>query len=300
MSGSDVLTSSVSPADPMATPSATAVLDNPAINRPEPTVSADSPEVTQSADETPPIPPITIDARTQTDPNTMQSDPPADSPSDPVLPQSPKAPLSSDLSVSSPPQPVEQGIKDASGVPEPSLVQSSPSESARVVTDVQRSETKPESAGIAPDPSQASQEAPSADSQTTAEPKQSFGDLISDPQPPAQAPVLTIPETVQPLHDLSIPSIPSVPSQPPVSVDTSVPDLSEKRKQAIQARKQRVTDHLGKIVAFIGQKGKVNNRDIRDLLHVSQTTTSEYFRVLVANGKLKREGKAKATTYSLP
>jgi len=186
-------------------------------------------------------------------------------------------------------------------------MQSSPSEQAPSGIDAQPPEMKPESAGINSEPPQARQEAPSADlsveasaksdSQPAAEPKQSFGNLISEPQPPAQAPVPSIPDAVQPLPDLSIPSVPSMPS---VVVGSSLPNLSEKRKQAIQARKQRVADHLEKIVAFVSQKGKASNHDIRDLLHVSQTTVSNYCHTLVSNGKLKREGKAKATTYSLP
>jgi len=194
-------------------------------------------------------------------------------------------------------------------------VQSIPSEPAPGPTEIQQPEAQSKSAGINPEPPQASQEAPSADSQPTAEPKQSFGDLISEPKPPpvsdqapkTQSPTIPpapppAPEAVQPLPDLSIPTIPPV-AQPPeklVSVGTGAPDLSEKRNQAIQARKQRVADHLDRIIAFVGQKGKVNNQDIRDLLHVSQTTVSDYCHTLVSSGKLKREGKAKATMYSLP
>jgi hypothetical protein len=153
--------------------------------------------------------------------------------------------------------------------------------------------------------------APSADSQPKVEPKQSFGDLISNSQPlptpdqPSPAPAPSAPQTppnpeaVSPLPDLSVPSVPSNPPTPS-SNSPFTPDLSEKRKQAVQARKQKVADRLEKIVSFVRQKGKANNRDIRDLLHVSQSTVSDYCHTLVSSGKLKKEGKAKATRYTLP
>lgn len=307
------------PADPMATASTTPVPDNPDLHRPEPTVSADLLEATHSADETPPVQPSDADARMQTQSNPMPSEPPADSPFSPVSPQAPQVPLAPELSASPSSEPIDQGsIKEPSGVPEPSQVQSNLSEPASGLTAVQPSETKTKSAEIAPETSQVRQEAPSADSQPEVAPKQSFGDLISSPQPPplqdqsSPSPVPPTPPAppsaeAEPssLPDLSIPSIPSIPPTPlqpeqSISVGTGTPDLSEKRKQAVQARKQKVADRLEKIVTFVSQKGKASNRDIRDVLHVSQTTVSDYCHTLVSSGKLKREGKAKATTYSLP
>ena len=289
MSGSSILTPTDSPADLTSTASASPVTDTPDLNRQEPTIPVDfpsSPEVSQS--------PLPVEASAQVGQN----------------PQVPQAP---DLSVSPLPVPEsteQSSIKDSSTVPEASQVQSGAPEPASRPTDVQPSETKTESAGIAPNPPQASQVAPSADSQPKVEPRQSFGDLISNSQPlptphqPSLTPVPSVPqasaspEVVSPLPDLSVPSIPPT-SPAPSSTSPVTPDLSEKRKQAIQTRKQKVAERLDKIVAFVRQKGKVSNRDIRDLLHVSQTTVSDYCHILVSSGKLKREGKAKATRYSL-
>lgn len=295
MSGS--MPTSISPADPTATASAD---------------STPIPEPIQSADDSLVAPPNEIDARTQTQSNPMQSEPPADSPSSPISPQTPQVPLAPELSASPSSEPTEQGsIKDSIGVPEASSVQSSPTEQVPSASIVPTPETPPESAGINSEPPQTSQVAPSADSKKENVSKQTFGDLISEsqpPSPPSQAsdpPAQSSTEPVLPLPDLSIPSIPSIPptpSQPQqsVPVGTGTPDLSEKRKQAVEARKQKVIDHLEKIVVFVGQKGKASNRDIRDVLHVSQTTVSDYCHTLVSSGKLKREGKAKATMYLLP
>lgn len=48
-----------------------------------------------------------------------------------------------------------------------------------------------------------------------------------------------------------------------------------------------------------GEEGTVNNQDIRDILHVGQSTVSDYLKILVSQGVLKPEGKGKATVYTL-
>ncbi len=53
---------------------------------------------------------------------------------------------------------------------------------------------------------------------------------------------------------------------------------------------------LNQIVEF-ARKKQINNQDVRDLLQVSQSTASNYLSELVKRGKLKVEGRARATSY---
>ena len=88
--------------------------------------------------------------------------------------------------------------------------------------------------------------------------------------------------------------------QPPAETVIEVKaDFSSKRQQALQTRRKKREDHLVKIIALVGQKGKVSNKDVRDALRVSQSTASDYLHALVKSGKIKKEGKAKATKYYL-
>jgi Mn-dependent DtxR family transcriptional regulator len=54
---------------------------------------------------------------------------------------------------------------------------------------------------------------------------------------------------------------------------------------------------LQQIMEFAQKKQKIKNEDIRDLLHISQSTATEYLTDLVNSGMLKVEGKGRATTY---
>ena len=44
---------------------------------------------------------------------------------------------------------------------------------------------------------------------------------------------------------------------------------------------------------------EINNQDVRDLLHVSQSTATDYLTELLKSGKLKSKGKAKARIYKV-
>lgn len=68
---------------------------------------------------------------------------------------------------------------------------------------------------------------------------------------------------------------------------------------ANQARQKRRDENLSRIMDLVKRKGKVNNQDIRDFLHVGQSTVSDYLKILVSRGVLKPEGKGKATVYTL-
>ena len=150
-------------------------------------------------------------------------------------------------------------------------------------------------------------------------PKISFGDLVD--KPPTEEPTITI-EPIEPPKPVQSPRSPISPSSPqsplpaealakegqsPISPSSLQPqtekvieakaDFSAKRQQALQTRRKKREDHLAKILALISQKGKINNKDICDLLRVSQSTATNYLHSLVKDGKIKKEGKAKATVY---
>ncbi len=136
----------------------------------------------------------------------------------------------------------------------------------------------------------------------------SFGDLTGKPS--AEEPTINI-EPIEPPKSVQspLPSVapakegqsPQSPLSPQPQIETVIEakaDFSAKRQQALQTRRKKRDDHLAKILALISQKGKIHNKDICALLRVSQSTATNYLHSLVKDGKIKKEGKAKATIYS--
>ena len=309
------------PADPVATASAqpdAPVLDP---NRPVSTISADSQqtptpvqpvpadsivqpvpdpaipvdqvfEATASAEVIPPAdlqPPI---------PSVFPSQPSADpQPVAPTLPSSPVPEVTPAVippSVSVPLEaPKESSIEDHSSSNEPSQVQPETPQSAPVI---QVENIPPQSAGINPEPPQGTQNAPSADVKLPESPKSSFGDLMGTPADLSEEPAIHIdPIEAPPIAPVTPPVIP--PTQP--TEENQQAALALRRQHAIEARKQKREENLGQILELAQKKGTVNNLDVRDFLHISQTTATDYLRTLVNSGKLKKAGKAKATMYTL-
>ena len=52
-----------------------------------------------------------------------------------------------------------------------------------------------------------------------------------------------------------------------------------------------------KIEKLIEEKKQINNDNVRELLHVSQSTATNYLEDLVKRGTIKTDGKGKATVY---
>src|SRR3989344_6069730 len=91
------------------------------------------------------------------------------------------------------------------------------------------------------------------------------------------------------------------PEKPEVNIEEEVKKqldekVAELLKKANEKRKQRREDNLNQIIE-LARKKEINNQDVRDLLQVSQSTSSSYLAQLVKNGKLKSEKKGKATVY---
>ena len=81
--------------------------------------------------------------------------------------------------------------------------------------------------------------------------------------------------------------------------DRLLREQTDRRNLANRVKAERVAASLDKILSFASNNSKFNNLDIRDLLHVSQSTATTYLSQLVNNGRLKKEGKSKYTKYSL-
>ena len=69
------------------------------------------------------------------------------------------------------------------------------------------------------------------------------------------------------------------------------------RDKANKERKVRKAEHLSEVEKLAKSK-QINNDDVRELLHVSQSTATNYLEELVKQRKIKKSGKAKATSYS--
>lgn len=74
-------------------------------------------------------------------------------------------------------------------------------------------------------------------------------------------------------------------------------ELDLRRQKANEARQTKREENLMKIEKLIEEKKQINNDNVRELLHVSQSTATDYLQTLVDRGTIKTEGKGKATVY---
>jgi len=74
-------------------------------------------------------------------------------------------------------------------------------------------------------------------------------------------------------------------------------ELDTRRIKANQERQTRREENLMEIEKLIEEKKQINNDDVRELLHVSQSTATNYLQTLENRGTIKSEGKGKATVY---
>ncbi len=99
------------------------------------------------------------------------------------------------------------------------------------------------------------------------------------------------------------PQTPEVPQPNPEEIQRQVDEklkteLDLRRQKANQARQTKREEHLMAIEKLIEEKKQINNQDVCDLLHVSQSTATNYLTDLTKRGTVKITGKGKATTYS--
>ncbi|MDO8657278.1 MAG: hypothetical protein Q7K55_00955, partial [Candidatus Levybacteria bacterium] len=75
-------------------------------------------------------------------------------------------------------------------------------------------------------------------------------------------------------------------------------EQDERRKLANEARAKKKENNLNKISEFSKDKKTFSNDEIRDLLHVSQSTATNYLSELTRRGSIKRKGKRGGAKYS--
>ena len=204
-----------------------------------------------------------------------------------------------------PPETVkESSIQDTSLPNSPPQVQQDVQVNTPSITIPPIDQTPNESANIEPETLEGTRNTIPADSKPPESPKpSSFGDLIGQSPDLSEKPAIHIDPIEPPKTQSTEPSVsPSSlldPSLRSRSSDQSDEASDQRRLHANAVRKQKKEDNLAKILEFVQKNGKATNLEIRDFLHISQSTTTGYLRTLVNSGKLKKEGKAKATKYSL-
>ncbi|MBI4028859.1 MAG: peptidoglycan DD-metalloendopeptidase family protein [Candidatus Blackburnbacteria bacterium] len=130
------------------------------------------------------------------------------------------------------------------------------------------------------------------------------------PEGSQQPPVKEVPppiklEPEKPAEQTEIPQQSESPQTPQVSeeeiqkrVDEKLKaELDTRRQNANEARQTKREENLMKIEKLIEEKKQINNDNVRELLHVSQSTATEYLQTLIKRGTIKSEGKGKATGY---
>lgn len=132
------------------------------------------------------------------------------------------------------------------------------------------------------------------------------------PEEVQQPPVEEVPppiklEPEKPAKQPEPSQIPQNPQTPQVSdeeiqkqVDEKLKvELDSRRQKANEARTQKKENHLTKIFEFVRDKKVVTNEDVRDFLHVSQSTATNYLTEMFNRGMLKKEGERGGAKYSI-
>ncbi len=212
-------------------------------------------------------------------------------------------------------------VDDSPGVKEPELTSPSPSIS---FGDLLSPENQtPSIHSIPPIPSSpppvsfpppVSTQPPQSDQSQPVIPPTSFGDLIKDIEitppsiPEAQRSVEQQQSTQPPQPPLSSQSTQS-PTPPPSPVSpqsdlsaealAKADQLSLRRQKANQVRSQKKENHLNKIMELVQNTKTISNTDIQRLLHVSQSTATNYLAELSQRSLLKRQGIRGGAKYTL-
>lgn len=140
--------------------------------------------------------------------------------------------------------------------------------------------------------------------------------IVPEPEKPKEE---VKPEEPKPIIETPAPVIPSPPPPNPLPAEAEakvgpqpVIDDSEIQKRAEemlknqqqafrvlgnQAKTQQHEENIKKIIVYAQEKKQIDNQQVRDLLHVSQSTATNYLTELVNKGVLRIEGEAKATVY---
>jgi murein DD-endopeptidase MepM/ murein hydrolase activator NlpD len=122
-------------------------------------------------------------------------------------------------------------------------------------------------------------------------------EVSKPPEPVAPQPEVR-PEQTKPEKSVEQPQIVIDQTEIQKRVDEKLKaELDTRRIKANQERQTRREENLMKIEKLIEEKKQINNDDVRELLHVSQSTATNYLQTLENRGTIKSEGKGKATVY---
>lgn len=146
-------------------------------------------------------------------------------------------------------------------------------------------------------------------------PVQSIPKETKPPEPVVQQPEVTPQQSTEPEPTINIepeksveqPQQPETPQNPQISdeeiqkrVDEKlITELDIRRQKANEARTQKKEDRLKKIFELVQSKRVVSNDEVRDFLHVSQSTATNYLTEMANRGMLKKEGERGGAKYSI-
>ncbi|EKE06095.1 MAG: peptidase M23 [uncultured bacterium] len=124
-------------------------------------------------------------------------------------------------------------------------------------------------------------------------------------QPTEEVPPPIKLEPEKPVEQKEEPQQPETPQNPQAGDEEIQRQVEEKlkteldlrRQKANEARQTKREENLMRIEKLIEEKKQINNDDVRELLHISQSTATEYLKTLVNRDTIKTEGKGKATVY---
>ena len=121
-----------------------------------------------------------------------------------------------------------------------------------------------------------------------------------------------IPQTPDlPVETPEVPEIPTPPVEPTPMPQTPGPDIptpipspvlqpiGSYLSRALEAIGLRKRAKLDRILQLASKKHSIRNDDVEKLLHVTDTSATNYLNQLVREGKLKRAGNPHQPTYEL-
>ncbi len=146
----------------------------------------------------------------------------------------------------------------------------------------------------------------------------SFGDLLKDSlqaeptiniepiEPPPISPSVSSPSIELPQNaptpspQNTQPPLPISPISPSVNIEEKLKEaLSLRRQKANLVRTKKKEDMLNKLVELVKTRGKITNREAQLLLHLPQSTLTDYFKELVTSGRLKLFGRKRGIYYTI-
>ena len=97
-------------------------------------------------------------------------------------------------------------------------------------------------------------------------------------------------------------------SAPEATYETPVPNTTAPSSPTIPAidsargnaaKKQKIEHRLEQILAEARKKKQITNRDVVNLLRISDATASRYLKMLVARGQLQKSGRGRSVVYTI-